>query len=88
MGFRLAVLQHSYNDPEMKVKTVLDHNRPVNDAKRDNFEITYFPIDLATAAVVAMGDSSFANVGKRKTESQAGWVLMLVDSKGGEFFKS
>ena len=37
LAFRKAVLQHAYNDPNMKIKVILDHNRLVNDAKRDTF---------------------------------------------------
>ena len=80
LAFREAVLQHAYNDADMKVRMILEHNKLVNDAKRDVFDIIYYPIDVSKAGVVAMGDASYANVGKNKTESQADWVLMLVET--------
>ena len=86
LGFRIAVLQQSYADDNMTVNSILDYNQLVNDARRDNFDIVYYVTDVATAGVVAIGDASFANVGKNKTESQAGWVLMLVENDGGKFF--
>ena len=52
LGFRLAELQQRWADPALSVQAVIDFNRLVNDAKRDHFEITYYPIDVATAAVV------------------------------------
>ncbi len=38
LGFKLAVLQQSYGDEEMKVKSILDYNKLVNDARRDTFD--------------------------------------------------
>ncbi len=70
----------------MTIKSMIDHSKLVNEAKRDNLDITYYPIDVATAGIVAMGNTSFANAGKKNTESQAEWVLMLVDNADGKFF--
>ena len=39
LGFKLAVLQHSYGDEEMKVKSILDYNKLVSDARRDTFDV-------------------------------------------------
>jgi hypothetical protein len=87
LSFRCAVLQQSYGIEDMQVQSVLDYNKLVNDAKRETFDIVYYPIDMKTCGVVAFGDSSFANVGKNKTESQAGWLLMIVDNANGKFFQ-
>ncbi len=46
LGFRLAVLQHSRNDEDMTVNSMLDHNKLVNDAKRDTFDVIYYPTDV------------------------------------------
>ncbi len=37
LGFRLAVPQHSYADEDMTVKSILDYNKLVNEAKRDTY---------------------------------------------------
>ena len=59
----------------------------VSDAKTDDVEIIFRKIDLDHAAVVAIGDSSFANVGKNKTASQAGLVVLIADNKDDKFLK-
>ncbi len=64
----------------------MDYRKLVNDARRGTFEEVYYPIDVATTGVVAVRDSSFANVDKNKTKSQADWVLMLVDNANNSFF--
>ncbi len=47
----------------------MDYNKLVNDARRDTFDVVCYPFDVVTAGVVALGDFSFANVGKNETES-------------------
>ena len=59
----------------------------VSDAKTDEVTITFKNIDLSEAAIVAIGDSSFANVGKSKTASQAGLIILLAENKGNEFLR-
>ena len=57
----------------------------VSDAKTHEVEITFEKIDLSEAVVVAIGDSSVANVGKSKTACQAGLIILVAENKGNKF---
>ena len=59
----------------------------VSDAKSEEVDIIYRMIDLSEAVVVAIGDSSFANVGKSKTASQAGLIILFAENNGNKFLK-
>ncbi|CAK0827876.1 unnamed protein product, partial [Prorocentrum cordatum] len=66
---------------DLKVQDLLDFNKLVSDAKTDHVDITFQKINIDDAIVVAVGDSSHGNVGKTKTASQAGLVILLADNK-------
>ena len=83
LGFRLAESQTRASDPELAVKDIMAFNKMVTDAKAENVEIAFQKIDMQNAVVLAVGDSSFANVGKNKTASQAGLIVLLADNTGG-----
>ena len=87
LAFQLAESQTRAHDQESTVQDLLDFNKMVSDAKTDEVEIVFRKIDLDHAAVVAVGDSSFANVGKNKTASQAGLIILIADNKDDKFLK-
>ena len=60
------------------MQDLLDFHKMVSDAKTDEVTITFKKIDLSEDGIVAIGDSSFANVGKSKTASQAGLIILLA----------
>ena len=41
-------------------------------------EFTFWPMDILKGVLLAFGDSSFANVGKNRTSSQAGLIIMYA----------
>ena len=52
--------------------------RLLRDAKTDSIEFTFWPMDILKGVLLAFGDSSFANVGKNRTSSQAGLIIMYA----------
>ena len=70
------------------MQDLVDDNKMVSNAKTDEVEIVDRKTDLENAAVVAIGYSSFANVGKKKTASQARLVILIADNKGDAFLKA
>ena len=50
----------------------------MRDAKTDSIEFTFWPMDILKGVLLAFGDSSFANVGKNRTSSQAGLIIMYA----------
>ncbi|CAK0884198.1 unnamed protein product, partial [Prorocentrum cordatum] len=62
-------------------------NKLVSDAKTDHVDIIFQNINIDDAIVVAVGDSSHGNVGKTKTASQAGLVILLADNKDDQFLR-
>ncbi|CAK0904441.1 unnamed protein product [Prorocentrum cordatum] len=85
--FRLVESQARAHDSDLKVQDLLDFNRLVSDAKTDHVDITSQNINIDDAIVVAVGDSSHGNVGKTKTASQAGQVILLADNKDDQFLR-
>jgi len=79
LAFQLAESQARAHDEAATVQDLLDFNKMVSDAKTDEVTITFKKIDLSQAVIVAIGDSSFANVGKSKTASQAGLIILLAE---------
>eukprot|EP00974_Lingulodinium_polyedra_P080741 7823490-Lingulodinium_polyedra.AAC.1 len=80
------------DDKNLAVQHILDFNKMVNDAKKDEVEMVYYPMDLSEPLILAVGDSSWANVtGPNETErirSQAGYVILLADNRQGAFLKN
>ena len=60
------------------MKDLLAYNKIVRDAKSDSIEFTFWPMDILKGVLLAFGDSSFANVGKNRTSSQAGLIIMYA----------
>ena len=87
LAFQLAEPQARAHDEGATVQDLLDFNKMVSDAKTDEVTITFKKIDLSEAVIVAIGDSSFANVGKSKTASQAGLIVLLADNTGNKFLQ-
>ncbi|CAK0847357.1 unnamed protein product [Prorocentrum cordatum] len=85
LAFRLVGSQARAHDSDLKVQ--LDFNKLVSDAKTDHVDITFKKINIDDAIVVAVGDSSHGNVGKTKTASQAGLVILLADNKDDQFLR-
>ena len=78
LAFRLVESQARAQDTDLSVKDLLAYNKVVLDAKTDSIEFTFWPMDILKVALLAFGDSSFANVGKNRTSSQAGLILMYA----------
>ncbi|CAK0847195.1 unnamed protein product [Prorocentrum cordatum] len=70
-----------------KVQDLLDYNKLVSDAKLDHLDITFQKLDMDNAIVVAVGDSCHGNVGKTKTASKAGLVILLADNTDEQFLR-
>ncbi|CAK0825490.1 unnamed protein product [Prorocentrum cordatum] len=87
LAFRLVESQARAHDSDLKVQDLLDFNKLVSDAKTDHVDITFQKINIDDAIVVAVGDSSHGNVGKTKTASQAGLVILLADNKDDKFLQ-
>ena len=87
LAFRLVESQTRAVDDELAVKDLLDYNRIVEDARKDKVEVKFMPIPMENMAVIAVGDSSFSNVGKNKTASQAGLIILVADNAEGLFEK-
>ena len=87
LAFQLAESQARAHDEAATVQDLLDFNKMVSDAKTDEVTLTFKKIDLSEAVIVAIGDSSFANVGKSKTASQAGLIVLLADNTGNQFLR-
>ncbi|CAK0806782.1 unnamed protein product [Prorocentrum cordatum] len=87
LAFRLVESQTRAHDSDLKVQDLLDFNKLVSDAKTDHVDITFQKINMDDAIVVAIGDSSHGNVGKTKTASQAGLVILLADNKDNKFLR-
>ena len=80
LAFRLAESQTRANDSELKVKDLIAFNKIVSDAKAATVEIIFRRINLDNATIIAIGDASFGNIGKNKTSSQGGLIIMLADN--------
>ena len=78
LAFRLVESQTRAQDTDLSVKDLLAYKKVVRDAKADSIEFTFWPMDILKGALLAFGDSSFANVGKNRTSSQAGLILMCA----------
>ncbi|CAK0808101.1 unnamed protein product [Prorocentrum cordatum] len=87
LAFRLVESQARAHDSDLKVQDLLDFNKLVSDAKTDHVNITFQKINIDDAIVVAVGDSSHGNVGKTKTASQAGLVILLADNEDDQFLR-
>ncbi|CAK0803467.1 unnamed protein product [Prorocentrum cordatum] len=86
-AFRLVESQARAHDSDLEVQDLLDFNKLVSDAKTDHVDIAFQKISMDDAIVVAVGDSSHGNVGKTKTASQAGLVILLADNKDDQFLR-
>ena len=78
LAFRLVESQTRAQDTDLSVKDLLAYNKIVRDAKTDSIEFTFWPMDILKGVLLAFGDSSFANVGKNRTSSQAGLIIMYA----------
>ncbi|CAK0798712.1 unnamed protein product [Prorocentrum cordatum] len=87
LAFRLVESQARAHDSDLRVQDLLDFNKLVSDAKTDHVDITFQKIYIDDSIVVAVGDSSHGNVGKTKTASQAGLVILLADNKDDQFLR-
>ncbi|CAK0903395.1 unnamed protein product, partial [Prorocentrum cordatum] len=87
LAFRLVQSQARARDSDLRVQDLLDFNKPVSDAKTDHVDITFQKINIDDAIVVAVGDSSRGNVGKTKTATQAGLVILLADNEDDQFLR-
>ena len=87
LAFRLVESQTRAHDSDLQVQDLPDFNKLVSDAKTDHVDITFHNIAMDNAIVVAVGDSSRGNVGKTKTASQAGLVILLADNKDDQFLR-
>ena len=87
LAFWLVESQTKALDTDLSVADLLDFNKLVSDAKMDSVDIVYQSIPLESAIVVAIGDSSFGNVGKNKTASQAGLIVLIADGTDENFME-
>ena len=78
LAFRLVESQTRAQDTDLSVKDLLAYNKIVRDAKTDSIEFTFWPMDILKGVLLAFGDSSFAHVGKNRTSSQAGLIIMYA----------
>ena len=87
LAFQLARSQQVVDDPDLTVESLLEFNRMVNNAKKDEVNLVYFPVDLKEPIVLAIGDASWGNVGSKKTKSQAGYIILVADNRDDKFMK-
>ncbi|CAK0822266.1 unnamed protein product, partial [Prorocentrum cordatum] len=78
LAFRLVESQARAHDSYFKVQDRLEFNKLVGDAKTDHVDITFQKLDMDNVIVVAVGDSSHGNVGKKKTASYPDVVVILA----------
>ena len=86
LAFQLARSQQRVDADDLCVEDLLEFNSMVNNAKKDEVDLIFLPICLDSLVVIAIGDASHGNVGKNKTKSQAGLIILLADNVNGKFF--
>lgn len=79
IAFRLVDLQNRANGTELCARDLVAYNNLAS-AKAQVVEIRFRRIGLGQAVILAIGGSSFANTGKKRTASQAGLIILIADN--------